>query len=332
MKCKICKSNQVEKLKTFIPYYDKEWSFEIFECQECGTRFALRDESINYHEELHSNQDSPYLDHYIMAEKIKALLEKNELKKCEKILRNKSPVVVEVLEYISSQDKNISILEIGCSTGYITAYLQKIGYKNTLGIDISSYAIDYAKSTFGNFYALKENNMKKYDVIFHTGVIGCVDNPIDFLNYYLDLLTNGGIMFFNAPNVASVKETGELWVSTPPPDLIYLFDKYVFFKKLDNKNYSIKVRTMFTPLNILRKNINKYKNKKNNIYPRSFYKKNNFYKKNKKFVNSKNNLIKHIFKIIISFIIRILVKFNILKAFSDEYGIIIKIKKINNKK
>jgi len=314
MNCKICNSNQIKGLDNFIPYSDKEWSFEVLECEECSTRFVLRDNSVNYHEELHSNDDSPYIAHYSMAKNIKTLLDEN-LEECESILKNKSSVIAKVLKYISSKDKNISILEIGCSTGYTTAYIQKIGYTNMLGIDISSSAIDYASSTFGNFYALKEKE-KKYDVIFHTGLIGCVDEPIDFLNHYLNLLTTHGVMFFNAPNVASVQETDELWVSTPPPDLIYLFEKNVFCKVLDKK-YNIVVSNTLTPISILRKHINRYKNKKNNLYPRTFY------KKDKKNVIPANKF----FKNMVSSVVNIFVKLKILKHYSDDYGIIVKIEK-----
>ncbi len=38
--------------------------------------------------------------------------------------------------------QKLSILEVGCPTGYVTAYLQNIGYKDSLGTNISSSAIN----------------------------------------------------------------------------------------------------------------------------------------------------------------------------------------------
>lgn len=312
MICKICSSKNIKRMDIFKPYIDKEWSFELVECLNCNTRFARRDNNIEYHEELHSLEDSPYAPHYIIANEIKELL-RNDISKVENILNNKSLVIKEMLSFLKRKNKSISILEIGCSSGYVTAYLQKIGFHNACGVDISSSAINYARTTFGNYYALKEKN-KKYDVIFHTGLIGCVDDPIQFLNHYLSQLTSDGVMFFNAPNVDSVKELNETWVSTPPPDLIYLFKDNVFKKVLDKK-YDISIKKTLTPITILRKYINKYKGKKNNIYPRKFY--NNL---------SENKASNQLFKSIVSYIVVVLVKLKILKHYSDDYGLIIKIK------
>lgn len=314
MKCKICKSENIQKITDFQPYNDKEWSFKLFECLECATRFAQREESINYHEELHSTNKSPYMAHYDTAEKIKSLLG-TDIDQCEKILSQRSPVIKNVLNYTRTKDKNIAILELGCSSGYVTAYIQELGYKNALGVDISSSAIEYASLTFGDFYALQEK-VQKYDVIFHTGLIGCVDNPIEFLQYYLDLLSEDGVMFFNAPDVDSVHETGEVWVSTPPPDLIYLFQKDIFSKIFGNR-YSITSAKTISPLIVLRKYMNKYLHKQNNIYPRNFYSESN---KNLKPTNQ-------FYKNIVSGVVSVLIKVKILKSYSDEYGLIIKITK-----
>lgn len=316
MNCKVCNSKKLSVVDTFKPYKDKDWLFQVYDCLDCHTRFAIRDNTINYHNELHSTENSPYLFHYKSAEKIKNLLS-NDLEKCKVFLSNKSPVLKEVFDYIQNKDSNIAILEIGCSTGYVIAYLQKIGYQNSLGIDISSSVINYAQSAFGDYYALKEEQGKKYDVIYHTGVIGCVDKPIEFLNYYLSLLNSGGVMFFNAPNVNSIKETNEFWVSTPPPDLIYLFNENVFAKVLDSK-YTISFNKTLSPLVILRKYINKFKKKKNNIYPRKFI--------SSKIGNSNsaNKLLKGMMKLSIM----LLVKINILKHYSDDYGLIYRIDKV----
>ena len=319
MTCKICQSSKVEKIDDFKPYIDKDWNFEIYNCLDCHTRFALRNNSIDYHEEMHKTANSPYKFHYETAQEIKHLLS-NDLKACETILSKKSPVLQDLFTYLKcNRNQNLSILEIGCSTGYITAYLQKIGYQDSLGIDISSSAITYAQSAFGDYYALQEEPGKNYDVIFHTGLIGCVDNPIKFLNHYLNLLSDGGIMFFNAPNVDSVKETNELWVSTPPPDLVYLFKDNIFERVLNGK-YALNVTKTLSPLRILKKYVNKFNKSKNNTYPRNF-------------VSPEISNIKPVniyVKKMLYITIKILVKIKLLKHYSDDYGLIYQIKKIKS--
>jgi SAM-dependent methyltransferase len=315
MICKICGSSRVNKIEIFKPYVDREWLFEIYDCSVCQARFALRDNVICYHEEIHSSKDSSYNAHYQMAKEVKKLID-TDINRCKEFLDNRSQVLKDLFLYISERPKEINILEVGCSSGYVTAFLQKWGYINTLGIDISSTAIEYANSTFGNFYSMEKED-KKYDVIFHTGVIGCVDNPTEFLAYYLESLKSNGIMFFNAPNVDSVYETNELWVSTPPPDLIYLFKESSLKKNIDS-HYDVEIKKTFTPANIIVKYIKRYKKKKNNIYPRNF-------------IISQNNIlsknINPLIKKSIFYLVTLLVRLKILKNYSDEYGLIVKIKR-----
>jgi 2-polyprenyl-3-methyl-5-hydroxy-6-metoxy-1,4-benzoquinol methylase len=323
MKCKICASTNTIKIEDFTPYRDKDWVFEIYDCLECHTRFTIRDSAREYHEEIHSIKNSPYQHHYNLAENIKKTLDTPI--ECKKALIKKSKVLSTLFEYIeTTHNFDLSIMEIGCSTGYVTACLQNLGYKNTLGIDISTSAIAYAKETFGNFYALKEPDNMKYDVIFHIGVIGCVTDPIEFLEYYLDKLKENGVMFFNVPNVNSVLELNELWVSTPPPDLIYLFKGNEFKNILSNKSLEVDIIETLSPNSILKKYINKLRHHPINVYPRLFI--------TKKSYRSHSTKIKKFMKKIIFSIVEILVKSKILKHFSDEYGLIFSVKKISDDK
>ncbi len=315
MNCNICKSGRITKLDDFKPYTDKNWTFEIYECLDCKTRFAVRDSSINYHEEIHTSKNSPYDFHYKSAEIVKEFLN-TDIVKCQVFLGDRSVVLSDLFDYVKDKPKHISILEIGCSTGYVTALMQKMGFTNSRGIDISETVINYANSMFGDFYSLKAEE-KKYDIIFHTGLIGCVDEPIEFLNYYLNYLKNDGIMLFNAPNVDSVVEINELWVSTPPPDLIYLFKDKSIENSLGN-SYNIKIKKTFTPVNILMKYMNRYKKKKNNSYPREFVISSGKRKSRKINLHLKKGIF---------FFIKIFVKLRILNNYSDEYGLIVRIAK-----
>ena len=319
MKCKICQSDKIVLKEKFKPYIDVNFEFDIYDCLNCKSRFAIDVELDENKKELHSNNQSPYVEHYKKAEEIKELME-NDLLQCERKLIVNDLLMKKVFKYIEKfNNKNISILEIGCSTGYITAFLQKKGYINSFGIDISSEPIEYAKQTFGNFYGLKEEE-KEYDIIFFTGVIGCVAEPIEFIKHYMSYLSDNGVMLFNAPNVDSVKELDEIWVSSPPPDVIILFEKDSFNFVL-KEFFDVKYFTTFTPVNILLKYLNKLQKKKNNIYPRKFYSENVM----KKIKKSK---YKQLFKKIILFLIIILVKGKILRNYSDEYGLIYEVKKI----
>ena len=315
MKCKLCDSDKVGFVEDFKPYIDKDWSFKMYDCHTCQSRFCLRNSNINYHEEIHSSADSPYQFHYTIATNVKEMF--NDLHLCEKYLSSRSPIFQKMMKYVNKQARDINILEVGCSTGYVTAFLQQKGFQNTLGIDISQSAISHAEKEFGAHYALKEDHGKKYDVIFHSGLIGCVNDPIEFLEHYLSLLSKDGVMFFNAPDVDSIKQNDKVWVSTPPPDLVYLFNKDIFINLFSEK-FVVKVEKTLTPLNILKKNLQKLGSSKvSSDYPRLFASS----KSTKENSNTKKTV-----KMLVSFIVLMLAKTKILRHYADEYGILCVIK------
>lgn len=115
-------------------------------------------------------------------------------------------------------------------------------------MDISNVAIEKAKSYFGEdkFHyldILNFDDLDKYDIIYHTGTIGCVDDPTLFTNQLISHLNKNGLLLFNSPDVSSLYHTNKLWVSTPPPDLITLFEeKYWLDYYSDTVELSISYR------------------------------------------------------------------------------------------
>jgi len=316
--CKVCDSSFCKFLGDFKPYKDMKWNFEIFACLNCGSRFALRNPEINYYEILHSTPGSSYRFHYNIATKVKYFLKTDQLDKCENYLRKVSYKYIEVIDFVKQKNKPPSILEIGCSTGFMTAFFRAKGY-DAEGVDISETAINYAKSMFGPFYSLSPP-AKSYDLIFHLGLIGCVDKPKEFLFNYVQLLKSKGEMVFNAPNVKSPEQFNELWVSTPPPDLVYLFHENSFQHILDNQ-FGVEIRKVYLKGEVVNKNIKKIFGKKYTNYPINFRINSN--KPNKGIMT----LLKRILKEFISILCGILYDLNILKYYENEYGLIVTINK-----
>lgn len=314
--CKVCDSNNCEYLSDFKPYKDKEWNFEIFTCSNCGSRFAMRNPSINYYEMLHSG--SSYRYHYDIAAKVKHFLKINRLDKCEHYLKKAGYKYSQVIDFIKKKGNPLSILEIGCSTGFMTAFLRANGH-DADGIDISEIAIGHAKSTFGPFYSLSPAKTH-YDLIFHVGLIGCVDNPKEFLAEYLQLLKPEGEMIFNAPNVASPEQLNELWVSTPPPDLIYLFSEKSF-QYMVNDQFNLRVGRVYTRSEIIRKNIKSSFGMKYNKFPVNFNSEPN--KAKKKVIY----FIKTYLKTFSWSLCKILYPPRIFREYENEYGFIVTINK-----
>lgn len=305
--CRACLAKNIKQIGTLKSYYEFQWEFEIFECIECGCRFSSRNNEENYHEVLHKIEKSPYEFHYEYAKNIKANI--HDLKYCEKFLR-KRLVLSLVLDKIHSLPKEARILEVGCSSGYMTAFLHALGYKNSVGVDIATPAIEFAKGCFGDFYYENVDDFAEFDLIFHSGLIGCVDSPKEFLHYYVSKLSKNGIMLFNAPNVQSPIELEELWVDTPPPDLVTLFHKNYFENFLELSKHQVACQEISSFALSQQKYRAKFFGGDYVQYPSTFEKRPKIY----------TFFDKNFYKIIY-----FLDKMKLLKRYHDEYGLIVEI-------
>ena len=99
------------------------------------------------------------------------------------------------------------LLDIGCSTGIMTNHYAK-KFKNTVGIDIDTTGIKFAKESFENknlnFYNCShEDSMlgnEKFDVVICTHIYEHVDNPKTLMDSIHRVLKPGGVCYFVAGN------------------------------------------------------------------------------------------------------------------------------------
>lgn len=104
-----------------------------------------------------------------------------------------------------------SILEVGCSSGFMLFPYQEQGYTCT-GIEPSGFFSTYVNSRGINvFSSLEELAQKapgqKFDVITHFFVLEHIAEPKEFLTTQLSLLNKGGKIIFEIPNVADALYT-----------------------------------------------------------------------------------------------------------------------------
>lgn len=223
--CRICRYKRAKSVGYFRPYSDLD-GFEVFDCLDCGCRFVWRKEEV--HEGMHASKYSPYSFHEKIANEVSEYFHNNQLHSLKQYL-SKTPKFRFVIDRISQVNKNAKIFELGCSLGYLTSYFILARY-DVIGADISSTAIQKARSYFGkHFIGIDKqfyDQANCFDFVYHLGTIGCVNNPIAFTKVSLNLLRPGGKLLFNAPDVKAAREMGAIWNnSTPPPDLITLFDE-----------------------------------------------------------------------------------------------------------
>lgn len=322
MKCPVC-NNEAQYIEDFKPYMDMPWSFPLYNCFQCKTRFAVRDSNINYHEILYDKgQESSYGFYFDIGQCVKNLLAAGEIEACEKYLRQRRKYS-NLIDFVYKNATNkSSILEIGCSTGFITAFLRAKGY-SAFGIDISHTAVETAIHLFGNYYSeIKDFKGEKVDIVIHCGMIGCVDNPKCFLDTYLELLNSGGKMYFNAPSLERVIQTKEKWCSTLPPDLIYLYSVTSYKFLLDKNLYSFQISV-------------EYENNTTSLYLRKFLS-GHFISYSGNFINSVESdrkrktlaVVKKSIHWCVHFIDKILISSSLIKKLPQEYGMYITVIKL----
>lgn len=254
VECKVCKSNLLlQKYK-----YNLIKKIKIFECKNCKSFYAIHN-IVDHHKKLHfKKNNSTYSSHYDTAQDIFNLL-KNKFDKSiiYKYYRN-SPKHKFILDQISIIKRNLSILEIGCSSGHFVASLRGLGY-DAYGMDISENAVSYGEKKFGNYFFTPETLNKKqltFDLIIILGTIGCVEDPIKFIEQNLKYLKDkNSFILLNAANREYLDYSKERWVSTLPPDLNILFTPSFWEKREFKNNYISTTSISYLPMKYILSNL-----------------------------------------------------------------------------
>jgi len=124
--------------------------------------------------------------------------------------------------------KKSTILEIGCGSGVLAAYLQKSGH-NVEVMDIDSSLIAEIKTHYGlTGYSgdiFKIAFGKTYDAVILNNVVEHLENPVSVLNRVYELLNNDGLLFMEVPNIGSFQFVlfKNRWFPLQLPEHLYHF-------------------------------------------------------------------------------------------------------------
>lgn len=110
------------------------------------------------------------------------------------------------------ENKQASIIELGCGNGGLVYWLQYLGYSNASGIDASLEQVDCAKKfgikniSDGNLINFIKNKEDFYDVIFMRDVLEHFkkDEIIDIIELLYHSLKKGGKIIIQTSNGASI--------------------------------------------------------------------------------------------------------------------------------
>lgn len=222
-RCRICGAAAVRQAGE-VEYFEG-FRWPVLDCDACRCRFTRHDSMV--HDQLQREPSlSYYSDYHALERQCRALVAARDLDGLTRLL-GQSPKYRFVIDELATLPASASILEWGCSRGYLTAYSILAG-RRIRGVDVSVDAVQAARASFGDFFAVagtpEATSAAPFDVIYHVGLIGCVSDPLAVTRSLLSMLKPGGKLIFNAPNKGALRFPNQLWLdSAPPPDLVTLF-------------------------------------------------------------------------------------------------------------
>jgi 2-polyprenyl-3-methyl-5-hydroxy-6-metoxy-1,4-benzoquinol methylase len=125
----------------------------------------------------------------------------------DQIANSEKTLSIEILPLMPS-DKEVSILELACGHGTLLGLLQKHGYSNTTGIDISDDQVEKSKQLgvanvqCGDIQSFLSQSGESYDVIIGVDIIEHFKKSelLSLLEAIKNRLNPGGQVVFRTPN------------------------------------------------------------------------------------------------------------------------------------
>ena len=216
--CLLCKSEQLYDL----PLYEKAF---LTKCKKCNFTFSKK-----------SPTENELLNHY------------NNYGRSDYL----SPITIkrynELLDNFEMYKKTNKILDVGCGIGYFLFEAKKRGWR-VYGTEYTDSAVRICKEKgiLINKGKLDINNyqLESFDIITSFEVIEHINNPLEEISNFKNLLRLGGLAYVTTPNFNSLSRhilKSKYNVITYPEHLSYYSPRTLkkLFKKTGFKNKKIK--------------------------------------------------------------------------------------------
>lgn len=154
-----------------------------------------------------------------------------ELEKGEEI---ETPRNLRIIKVIEKYKKDGKLLDIGIGTGLFLYLCYRRGWKELSGLDVSSYAVNFAKKRFKDEIVLKVGELEKaifkhnsFDVVNMRHSIEHLKDPQETLRVVHQILSPGGILAIATPDSFGIhaKVFGKDWPHWSPPYHLHFFSK-----------------------------------------------------------------------------------------------------------
>ena len=160
-----------------------------------------------------------------------------------------------VVEFMNkdANNKNISILDIGCGQGELLKELHDNGFENLIGLGYEVPSLSFVRLIDG--IDLSEKNWgdrflsEQYDYVVSTDVIEHLINPYQFLIESHKLIKPDGVLILTFPNVHNLKSILLYMVSGRFSGFFgrnfnkdhYLYDQHIFIPNLHLLKYFLNI-------------------------------------------------------------------------------------------
>jgi len=138
------------------------------------------------------------------------------------------------------------VMDVGCATGFFLSVAQEQGW-NVDGIDISHFAVDYARQRFG--FNVQQGSLLEldypenaYDLITMWDVIEHVPDPKAYIERAAQLLKPGGMFALATPDVDSIpaRMTGKRWIGYKlSEEHVYYFSLKTLTRLLNDAGFDV---------------------------------------------------------------------------------------------
>ncbi len=129
--------------------------------------------------------------------------------------------------------ENISVLDVGCGSGAITADIAHRTSEKVVGIDLSEHLIEIARTKYAHIPNLSFEvanineyvSPKKFDLVIAARTLQWVNNPAEVVQRMVDLLKIGGKISINDYNHTKVE-----WLPAPPQSMSDFYAAFLLWR------------------------------------------------------------------------------------------------------
>jgi 2-polyprenyl-3-methyl-5-hydroxy-6-metoxy-1,4-benzoquinol methylase len=196
--CNLCNSTSAKKVP--FRYAFKNRFLWLMECNNCSLRSVWprpsNDEIVEMYAADYFTEADP-ATHHMTEDYVKLLNEGNYDEGARKLKK---------------YNTGGTVLEIGCATGNFLNALKKGGYR-VKGIELSEFAVNYAKEHFGiqiinkpfdNALLGNEITPNEFDIIIMGDVLEHFTNPTEAMQLVHSILKPGGVAIINLPGTLNL--------------------------------------------------------------------------------------------------------------------------------